>query len=120
MKRPVLITLCLVVALLPVLSAAIAFGSVSLPLSTTFRVLSRALFALDQTDSTPILQIVLNLRLPQALAAFVVGGGFESGRGVGDGAFKIDLGIGDYALRFFVAQHASHGLVLGDGQNEGE
>lgn len=77
MKRPVLIILCLVVALLPVLSAAIAFGSVSLPLSTTFRVLSRALFALDQTDSTPILQIVLNLRLPQALAAFVVGGGLS-------------------------------------------
>ena len=64
-------------AVLPVLSLSIAFGSVHIPVATSFRILINELFSITQTDSESVLKIVLQLRLPRALAAFVVGGGLS-------------------------------------------
>ncbi len=77
MRKNVFILAALVLAVVPVLSLSIAFGSVHIPLATSFRVLTHELFALAQTDPTPTLKIILQLRLPRALAAFVVGGGLS-------------------------------------------
>ena len=77
MKKPIVVILLLAIAVLPVLSLSFAFGSVHIPMGTSLRILLYALFQIPQTDPEPVLQIVLNLRLPQSLAAFVVGGGLS-------------------------------------------
>lgn len=77
MRKPLFVLVVLLALILPVLSLSFAFGSVQIPFSTSFGILSAALLGMPQSDPEPILQIVLNLRLPQSLAAFVVGGGLS-------------------------------------------
>ncbi|MDA1028577.1 MAG: iron ABC transporter permease [Bacteroidetes bacterium] len=77
MRKNVIILVVLALAIVPVLSLSMAFGSVYIPLDTSFRILTNALFSSTQTDPIPTLKIVLLLRLPKALAAFVVGGGLS-------------------------------------------
>lgn len=77
MRKNVIILVVLALAIIPVLSLSMAFGSVYIPLDTSFRILTNALFSSTQTDPIPTLKIILLLRLPRALAAFVVGGGLS-------------------------------------------
>lgn len=69
--------LILLALILPVLSIAIAFGSVALPLGFSFKTLLTAVTggSVDMTDR--MVQIVLEIRLPRALAAFTVGAGLS-------------------------------------------
>ena len=77
MKKPIIVLVCLIGSILPVLSLSFAFGSVQIPFSTSLDIILSSLLGRPQSADEPILQIVLNLRLPQSLAAFVVGGGLS-------------------------------------------
>ncbi|MDE2995588.1 MAG: iron ABC transporter permease [Bacteroidota bacterium] len=66
----------LILAIVPVLSIGIAFGSVSVPLGFTIRTLLDGLTGALDPDS-PMQQIVWNLRLPRTLGAFAVGAGLS-------------------------------------------
>lgn len=77
MKKQHIILVVLLLAIIPVLSISFAFGSVRVPLATSFSILSRALLGSDQNAPDPLIQIVLNLRLPKAIAAFIVGAGLS-------------------------------------------
>ncbi len=66
----------LVVLIIPVLSIGMAFGSVSLPLGFTMDTLFSAMTGTAPEDDRMV-DILLQLRLPRTLAAFVVGAGLS-------------------------------------------
>ncbi len=61
--------------IVPVIGIAIAFGSVSIPIGFTFKTLLDATIGSGVDMDDRMVQIVLQLRLPQAIAAFLVGAG---------------------------------------------
>ena len=60
-------------AILPALAVSIAFGSISIPVATTFSMLLGNGAGVEETLKV----IILQLRLPKAIAAFFVGGGLS-------------------------------------------
>lgn len=72
-----LILLLLLVLVIPVLGIGMAFGSVSLPFGFTLRTIWEALTGSGATDGDRMAQLVLQLRLPRTLAAFIVGAGLS-------------------------------------------
>ncbi|MDG1753342.1 MAG: iron ABC transporter permease [Rhodothermales bacterium] len=73
MKRQHVILLVLLMAILPALAVSIAFGSISIPVATTFSMLLGNGAGVEETLKV----IILQLRLPKAIAAFFVGGGLS-------------------------------------------
>ena len=59
--------------ILPALAVSIAFGSISIPVATTFSMLLGNGAGVEETLKV----IILQLRLPKAIAAFFVGGGLS-------------------------------------------
>ena len=77
MKKPVLILIALVCSVLPAVALGVAFGSTQIPLRTVVAVLFEPLLGADAAVSATDHAIVFQLRLPQVLAAFFVGGGLS-------------------------------------------
>ena len=69
--------LALALAVLPVLSIGMAWGSVPIPLGFTFRTLIDTLLGQSPDEADRLAQIIVNIRLPRTLAAFTVGAGLS-------------------------------------------
>lgn len=67
----------LILAILPVLGLGMAFGSVSLPLGFTLKTLMGAITGSLSSETDRMAEIVLQIRLPRTLAAFIVGAGLS-------------------------------------------
>ena len=67
----------LILAILPVLGLGMAFGSVSLPLGFTLKTLMGAITGSLSSETDRMVEIVLQIRLPRTLAAFIVGAGLS-------------------------------------------
>lgn len=67
----------LILAILPVLGLGMAFGSVSLPLGFTLKTLMGAITGSLSPETDRMAEIVLQIRLPRTLAAFIVGAGLS-------------------------------------------
>lgn len=67
----------LLLAILPVLGIGMAFGSVSLPFGFTLKTLLGSMGAGLPAETDRMADIVLQIRLPRTLAAFVVGAGLS-------------------------------------------
>lgn len=72
-----IVIILLVASIVPVLGIGMAFGSVSLPLGFTLQTLVDATFGNVPADGNRLADIVLQIRLPRTLAAFVVGSGLS-------------------------------------------
>lgn len=67
----------LLLLVIPVLGVGMAFGSVSLPLGFTLKTLLEAVSGSATGEVDRMAEIVLQIRLPRTLAAFVVGAGLS-------------------------------------------
>ena len=77
MTRSRLVIGILGVLVLPTVAFAVAVGSVSVDTTTVIAVVWNALTGADQSASDSTVAIILELRLPRALAAFLVGAGLS-------------------------------------------
>ncbi len=67
----------LMVGIVPVLVIGMAFGSINLPLDFTLQTLWSAVVGRPSSDGSRLADIVLQIRLPRTLAAFLVGSGLS-------------------------------------------
>lgn len=75
MRKSKGILLVLALALLPAIAVAVSFGSTSIPLRTVINVLLSPILANSSGASEVDWTIIIQLRLPRVLGAFLVGGG---------------------------------------------
>lgn len=71
------ILLAMILGVVPVLGIGMAFGAVSLPLGFTMRTVLEALTGAAPSGGDRMADIILQIRLPRTLAAFVVGSGLS-------------------------------------------
>ncbi|NBW94931.1 MAG: iron ABC transporter permease, partial [Bacteroidetes bacterium] len=67
----------MILGVVPVMGIGMAFGAVSLPLGFTMRTVLEALTGAAPSGGDRMADIILQIRLPRTLAAFVVGSGLS-------------------------------------------